>query len=164
MSTKPKYTRDGLDIDAKAFAVAEAIAKHRKIGAAGVTDPYPKELDAELLSITGLTAAERKKAEQAQTIVTVGLALANGEGAIEHMSKNKDVAQVTSELKWGTSKIAAATDRHKSYPNRMGGEGAPNIEKYAQTNVRFTVAAAGNRGDFAKVRTHLGSQAAALWS
>lgn len=161
--SKTKYTREGLNIHATAVAVAEKLAKELKIGQGGVADPFSKEFSAEVLETVGLTPAEVKKYDTAIGHLVAGTALATGEAGLDYFAKHKDAQQVSAELKVGSSTLSITTDRHKSYPNRMGGEGAPNIEKYGITNARFTVASAGNRGDFKKVREHLGSQAAGIF-
>ncbi len=159
---KNSYSRDDLKISEGALRIADAIKSELKIGEAGVIEPLGKDAFKKLLP-DGLTEKDVQRVDAWRSDLIAGVSLAVGEKAIEAFSSDKKIETVSFTMPVNKDKLDIGVERRRTYPNRMGGEGAPDIVKHAALVARYQVAASGNRGDFGRVRSHLSAQAAKIF-
>lgn len=155
-------TRDGLNVSPAVLELANKIKDQLKLGAGGVAEDLGKDFYASTLP-DGISMADVNKIQKHDSNLVAATALALGEESLDYFKKHKDVQSTSVELKAGANTIAIQADRYKSFPNRMGGADAPNIEKHVTISARYTAQAAGNRGEFKKVREHIGNLGAELF-
>lgn len=160
--SKNAYTRDGLKVSANVAQLADSIRKDLKIGEAGVAADLGKDFFERNLP-ENISMADVKRVDGFRSDLIAAATLALGETAIDAFKKDKNLPQVSLQIKTNQDKIQVQIDRERKFPNRMGGEGAPDIVRHLQANVRYKVASAGDRGAFKQVRDHLREQGSKIF-
>lgn len=125
-----------------------------KLGEAGVVEVSPDAYE-KTLEGTGLTmeVVEQVQTHQANVVAASGLAL--GEMGLDAFKKDKDLSQVSVELKAGKDVLGGVFARSKQVPDGQGGMQT----KYGVLSSRVQVNGAANKGELKKVRTHLAEMA-----
>lgn len=162
------YTRNGLEkLPESVVALADKIKAELKIGEGGVIPKPEKDFWKKLVGdnnpLANVTVDEIQRVDKFRTDLVAGASLAGGEVAVEGFYGDEKLQQVSLELNLNKDVLAVTVDRQKSFPNRMGGENAPDITRNCQIQARYTTNAVGNRGTYQQVRTHFAEQGAAIF-
>lgn len=156
------YTREGLKVPQNILDMADKIKAEAKLGEGGVAEKFDKDFWKTLLP-EDLPADMLIRGDKFKTDIVAAQALAGGELGNEHFHASKDNKQVSLEFNVGKDIIGTVVDRTKTFPNRMGGENAPDVTRHCHVTSRYQVHAVGNRGAYQQVRTHLREQGAAIF-
>ena len=156
------YTREGLKVPQNILDMADKIKAESKIGEGGVVGKFEKDFWKTLLP-DGTSADDVMRVDRFKTDVVAAQALAGGELGVETFHANKDSKQVSLEFNVNKDMLGTCVDRTKTFPNRMGGENAPDVLRQCHITSRFQVNAVGNRGAYQQVRTHMRDQGAAIF-
>lgn len=161
------YTREGLKLPESVIALADKLKAEFKIGEGGVVPNPDKDFWKTLVGdnnpAVNVTADEIVRVQKFGTDLTAASALAGGELAVDGFYSDKKLEQVSLEFNLNKDVLGITVDRQKSFPNRMGGENAPDVIRHCQIQARYTTNATGNRGAYQQVRTHFREQGAAIF-
>lgn len=150
---------EGLKVNEKVKDLAESIKKDFKIGDGGVI-ALDKGFYANTLP-EGLTIGQVEAVQKHNSNLLAATALALGDLGIPHLKKHKDLASVSVEFGIGKDKLAATLKREQQVPDGLGKGGMRT--KYGVISANYKAHAAGNVGDFKRVREHVANEAASAW-
>lgn len=149
--------KNEVEISEAVKAIAEAAKKHMTIGEGGVVE-VPKDFYETILP-EGVTIADVKKVQQANSQIIAGVGLALGEVGLTAFKKDKKLESVSISVPAAKDKLELAVQRTRVSRNPADGS---EIVKHGVLSANWRVMAAGNRGEFGRVKQFVAGKYAKL--
>lgn len=148
------------EIKPEVVALAKTLKSQMTLGDNGVvTYNDPKAVFETTLTDTGLDMKQVKALHDHRDTLIAAQGQAVGELALDAFKKDKNLSQVSVEMKCAKDVIGSTVSRHKSFNDGKGGK----IERYGVLNTRYEANGAGKRGQLKIVRDNLMEAAKELY-
>lgn len=147
-----------IEISDAVKAIAEAAKKSMTIAEGGIVE-VPKDFYESLLP-EGVSLKDVQKVQQANSTIIAGVGLALGDVGLAAFKKDKKLEQLSVSVNAGKDKLEVGLSRSRTSRNPTDGS---EIVKHGVLSANWRVAAAGNRGDFKKVRDNVAERAAKMF-
>jgi hypothetical protein len=132
--------------------MAAQLKKNLTLGEHGIIEVAPGAFEATLEG-SNLTPDIYNSVQKHNSNLVAAFSLAVGQMGLASMKKDKKLEQVSAELPVLKDTIGVSFQRSKEQQTAPGS--GEFVSKYGVTSARYVVNAAGNRGEYKKVRNHL---------